>query len=219
MFDPVGDGLIGTGRVVLGIDPGVSRCGYGAVRRDGSRLTATACGVIRTTPADPLPDRLATLAAELDSLVAEMQPVAIAVERVLFQVNARTAMSVGQASGLALMIAGREGIPVVQYSPNEVKLAIAGDGGAGKDEVQEMVVRLLNLSEVPRPADAADALALAICHWWRAPLQAQIAERQVGRIAPRRRDRGRSEEGGERRFARRRRRQPRAERPMKQEGE
>ena len=104
-----------------------------------------------------------------------MQPVAIAVERVLFQVNARTAMSVGQASGLALAIAGREHIPVVQYSPNEVKLAIAGDGGAGKEEVQEMVARLLNLSEVPRPADAADALALAICHWWRAPLQAAIA--------------------------------------------
>jgi crossover junction endodeoxyribonuclease RuvC len=176
VFDPVGNGLIGAGRVVLGIDPGVSRCGYGAVRRDGSQLTATACGVIRTAPADPLPDRLATLAAELDALVAELEPVAIAVERVLFQVNARTAMSVGQASGLALAIAGRERIPVVQYSPNEVKLAIAGDGGAGKEEVQEMVARLLNLSEVPRPADAADALALAICHWWRAPLQAAIAD-------------------------------------------
>jgi crossover junction endodeoxyribonuclease RuvC len=176
VFDPVGNGLTGAGRVVLGIDPGVSRCGYGAVRRDGSRLTATACGVIRTAPADPLPDRLAALAAELDALVAEMEPVAIAVERVLFQVNARTAMSVGQASGLALAIAGREHIPVVQYSPNEVKLAIAGDGGAGKEEVQEMVARLLNLSEVPRPADAADALALAICHWWRAPLQAAIAD-------------------------------------------
>ena len=173
MFDSSG--------VVLGIDPGVSRCGYGVVRRDGSRLTATACGVIRTSPADPLPDRLAALAAELDALVAEMQPVAIAVERVLFQVNARTAMSVGQASGLALAIAGRERIPVVQYSPNEVKLAIAGDGGAGKEEVQEMVARLLHLSEVPRPPDAADALALAICHWWRAPLQSAIAaDPQVG---------------------------------------
>jgi crossover junction endodeoxyribonuclease RuvC len=163
-------------RIVLGIDPGVSRCGYGAVRRDGSRLTATACGVIRTSPAEPLQDRLATLAAELDSLVAELHPVSIAVERVLFQVNARTAMSVGQASGLVLAIAGRERIPVVQYSPNEVKLAVAGDGGAGKEEVQEMVARLLNLNAVPKPPDAADALALAICHWWRAPLQAAIAE-------------------------------------------
>jgi crossover junction endodeoxyribonuclease RuvC len=161
--------------VVLGIDPGVSRCGYGAVRRDASRFIATSCGVIRTSPAEPLPNRLATLAAELDSLVADLQPVSIAVERVLFQVNARTAMSVGQASGLVLAIAGRERIPVVQYSPNEVKLAVAGDGGAGKDEVQEMVARLLNLSESPKPADVADALALAICHWWRAPLRAAIA--------------------------------------------
>ena len=125
--------------VVLGIDPGVSRCGYGAVSRDGSRFTATTCGVIRTPPSDPLPDRLAMLAAELDALIAETRPVAIAVERVLFQVNARTAMSVGQASGLALAIAGREHIPVVQYSPNEVKLAVAGDGGADKREVADMV--------------------------------------------------------------------------------
>jgi crossover junction endodeoxyribonuclease RuvC len=160
--------------VVLGIDPGLSRCGYGAVSRDGSRLTATACGVLRTAPAAPLPDRLASLSAELAALVTETRPVAIAVERVLFQVNARTAMSVGQASGLALAVAGREGIPVVQYSPNEVKLAVAGDGGAGKEEVQQMVARLLHLRDVPRPADAADALALAICHWWRAPLQAAV---------------------------------------------
>jgi crossover junction endodeoxyribonuclease RuvC len=167
VFDP--------SRVVLGIDPGLSRCGYGAVRRDGARLTATACGVIRTSASAPLPDRLAALAVELDALVADVRPFAIAVERVLFQVNARTAMSVGQASGLVLAISGRERIPVVQYSPNEVKLAVAGDGAAGKGEVQVMVARLLNLSRPPKPADAADALALAICHWWRAPLQAAIA--------------------------------------------
>jgi crossover junction endodeoxyribonuclease RuvC len=161
--------------VVLGIDPGVSRCGYGAVSRDGSRFTATLCGVIRTAPSDPLPHRLALLAAELDALIAETRPVAIAVERVLFQVNARTAMSVGQASGLALAIAGRERIPVVQYSPNEVKLAVAGDGGADKREVGEMVARLLGLREVPGPADVTDALALAVCHWWRVPLQVAVA--------------------------------------------
>ncbi|HXY93967.1 MAG TPA: crossover junction endodeoxyribonuclease RuvC [Acidimicrobiia bacterium] len=165
-----------TSGVVLGIDPGVSRCGYGAVAREGSRLTAVACGVIRTAPGEPLPTRLAALAAELELLVAETRPVAVAVERVLFQVNARTAMSVGQASGLALTAAGRAGIPVVHYSPNEVKLAVAGDGGAGKEEVQQMVARLLGLRDVPRPADAADALALAICHWWRAPLHAAIAD-------------------------------------------
>ena len=161
--------------VVLGIDPGVSRCGYGAVSRDGSRCTATLCGVIRTPPSEPLPNRLALLAAELDALIAETRPVAIAVERVLFQVNARTAMSVGQASGLALAIAGREHIPVVQYSPNEVKLAVAGDGGADKHEVGEMVARLLGLDGVPGPADVTDALALALCHWWRVPLQAAVA--------------------------------------------
>ena len=159
---------------MLGIDPGVSRCGYGAVARSGSKLTAVSCGVIRTAPADPLPDRLAALATELEQLVAETRPVAVAVERVLFQVNARTAMSVGQASGLALAVAGRARIPVVQYSPNEVKLAVAGDGGAGKEEVQVMVARLLALREVPQPADAADALALAVCHWWRAPLRAAV---------------------------------------------
>ncbi len=155
---------------MLGIDPGLSRCGYGVVHRDGATFTAVACGVIRTPPGDDLPDRLAVLAAELEALVAEQRPWAIAVERVLFQVNARTAISVGQASGIALAIAGRERIPVVQYSPNEVKLAVAGDGAAGKEEVQAMVARLLRLREVPRPADAADALALALCHWWRAPL-------------------------------------------------
>ena len=102
---------------------------------------------------------------------------AMAVERVLFQVNTRTAMSVGQASGLALALAGRAGVPVVHYSPNEVKLAVAGDGGAGKYEVQQMVARLLQLRRVPDPPDAADALALALCHWWRAPLAAAGAGR------------------------------------------
>ncbi len=104
--------------------------------------------------------------------MVEFTPVAVAVERVLFQVNTRTAMSVGQASGLVLALAGRAGVPVVHYSPNEVKLAVAGDGTAGKYEVQTMVTRLLHLADVPDPPDAADALALALCHWWRAPLAA-----------------------------------------------
>jgi crossover junction endodeoxyribonuclease RuvC len=159
-------------RLVLGIDPGVSRCGYGVVRRDGSTFRAVAYGVIRTPPRDELPTRLATLLRELDALMVEFPPMAMAVERVLFQVNTRTAMSVGQASGLALALAGRAGVPVVHYSPNEVKLAVAGDGAAGKYEVQQMVTRLLQLADVPDPPDAADALALALCHWWRAPLAA-----------------------------------------------
>jgi crossover junction endodeoxyribonuclease RuvC len=180
VFDPTpGASKAIEGAVVLGIDPGLSRCGYGAVRRDGSRFTVVACGVLRTAPSDSLPTRLATLADELELLIAETAPVALAVERVLFQVNARTAMSVGQASGLALTVAGRMRIPVAHYSPNEVKLAVAGDGGADKVEVQKMVARLLRLREAPRPADAADALALAVCHWWRAPLQAAVGEREA----------------------------------------
>ena len=150
--------------VVLGIDPGVSRCGYGAVVAEGSALEARAYGVIRTPPGDPLPERLATLLGELEGLVADLRPAAVAVERVFFQNNVRTAMSVGQASGLALAVAARSGIPVCQYTPNEVKQAVAGYGAAGKAQVQAMVARLLHLTEVPKPPDAADALALAICH-------------------------------------------------------
>jgi crossover junction endodeoxyribonuclease RuvC len=150
--------------VVLGIDPGVSRCGYGAVAADGSALRALAYGVIRTPPGDPLPDRLAALHAELEALVGELGPAAVAVERVFFQTNVRTAMSVGQASGLALAVAARAGVTVCQYTPNEVKQAVAGYGAAGKEQVQAMVTRLLHLDEPPRPPDAADALALAICH-------------------------------------------------------
>jgi crossover junction endodeoxyribonuclease RuvC len=150
--------------VVLGIDPGVSRCGYGAVAAEGSELVPLACGVIRTSPGEPMPARLGALFAELESLVAELRPAAIAVERVFFQTNVRTAMSVGQASGLALVAAERAGVPVGQYTPNEVKQAVAGYGAADKAQVQAMVARLLHLPEIPKPPDAADALALAICH-------------------------------------------------------
>ncbi len=150
--------------VVLGIDPGVSRCGYGAVVEEGGVLRALAYGVIRTAPEEPLPERLAALQTELEALVAEIQPAGVAVERVFFQVNVRTAMSVGQASGLALVVAARAGVPVCQYTPNEVKQAVAGFGGADKAQVQAMVTKLLRLAETPKPPDAADALALAICH-------------------------------------------------------
>jgi crossover junction endodeoxyribonuclease RuvC len=149
---------------VLGIDPGVSRCGYGAVAEQGGVLSALTCGVIRTPTSMPLPERLAALEAELEALMVEVGPVAVAVERVFFQVNVRTAMSVGQASGLALAVAARAGVAVCQYTPNEVKQAVAGYGAAPKAQVQDMVARLLRLPEVPRPPDAADALALAICH-------------------------------------------------------
>ena len=157
--------------VILGIDPGLSRCGYGAVRREGQRMVPVAFGVLRTPPDAPLPERLAQLQADLDALFDDLMPAGVAVERILFQVNARTAITVGQASGLALAAAARRGIPVVHYSPNEVKLAVTGYGGAGKEQVQAMVARLCNLASPPRPPDAADALALALCHLWAAPLR------------------------------------------------
>ena len=159
---------------VLGIDPGLSRCGYGAIVRKGARFEPVAYGVLRTDPRAPLPSRLAALEADLEELMAEVRPDAVAVERVLFQVNARTAISVGQASGLALAVAARAGVSVVQYSPNEVKLAVTGDGAADKLAVQTMVTRLLELPSAPQPADAADALALALCHSWRARIDGGV---------------------------------------------
>lgn len=150
---------------MLGIDPGLSRCGYGVVARaaDGS-LGAVACGVIRTPPTDPLPDRLCELNRELRALLVEFTPDAVVVERVFFQTNVRTAMSVGQASGLALAAASEAGCEVVQYTSNEVKQAVTGYGAATKDQVGRMVQSLLRLSEVPKPVDASDALALALTH-------------------------------------------------------
>ena len=159
----------------LGIDPGLSRSGYGAVRSDGGRLSAVAFGHLTSPPERELAARLAELWADLELLLDDIGPDVVVVERVLFQVNARTAMSVGQASGLALAAAARRGIPVVQYSPNEVKLAVAGYGSAGKEQVQAMVAVLLGLDEAPRPADRADALALAITHVTVGGLQAAAA--------------------------------------------
>lgn len=160
---------------VLGIDPGLSRCGYGCVeaRPDGPR--AVAIGVITTPPGEPLPQRLAELQAELRALLGELRPTAVAVERVFFQVNVRTAMSVGQASGLAMAEAVAAGCEVVQYTPNQVKEAVAGHGAADKEQVQTMVQTLLRLEAPPRPADAADAAALALCHLAHEPTRLAVA--------------------------------------------
>lgn len=150
---------------MLGIDPGLSRCGYGVVERaaDGA-LRARACGVIRTPPGDELPRRLASLNGELRALLVEFHPDAVVVERVFFQTNVRTAMSVGQASGLALAAASEAGCQVAQYTANEVKQAVTGYGAATKEQVGRMVQSLLALAEVPKPVDASDALALALTH-------------------------------------------------------
>jgi crossover junction endodeoxyribonuclease RuvC len=160
---------------VLGIDPGLSRCGYGVVSRDRSGLAVSSAGVITTPPTDALASRLASLFSELRRLIAESRPEVVVVERVLFQANARTAMAVGQASGVALVAAAEAGCPVVQYSPNEVKQAVTGYGSATKEQVQRMVQSILQLPERPRPPDVADALALAICHLTGTGLRAAVA--------------------------------------------
>jgi crossover junction endodeoxyribonuclease RuvC len=161
---------------VLGIDPGLTRCGYAVVDGRGSiDVTAVALGVIRTPASDALPHRLDALRRELAALLAEYRPAAVAVEHVFFQVNVRTAMSVGQASGLALAEASAAGCDVAQYTPNQVKDAIAGWGGATKEQVQRMVQARLRMASTPRPPDAADAAALALCHLASAPMRARVA--------------------------------------------
>ena len=160
---------------VLGIDPGLSRCGYACVESGRTGPRCTAIGVLRTDPATPLPLRLAELQAELRVLMREARADVVAIERVFFQVNVRTAMAVGQASGLAMVEAVSAGAEVAQYSPNEVKLAVAGDGAADKQSVGLMVQKLLGLAAPPRPADAADAAALALCHLAHAPMRQRVA--------------------------------------------
>jgi crossover junction endodeoxyribonuclease RuvC len=160
---------------VLGVDPGLSRCGYGAVTRRNGQLEVVAGGVLTSDPSMPLPERLRTLLAELRALVGELRPDAVAVERVFFQTNARTAMATGQASGVALVAAAEAGCEVVQYTANEVKLSVVGYGSATKDQVQKMVASLLGLAEPPRPPDVADALALALCHLAAEPLRRAVA--------------------------------------------
>lgn len=161
---------------VLGIDPGLTRCGYAVIDAvTASSVTAKALGVVRTPASDPLPQRLADLQRELVSLIDEHQPHVVAVEHVFFQVNVRTAMSVGQASGLALAAAAASGCEVHQYTPSQVKSAVVGVGNATKEQVQHMVRARLGLAVTPRPADAADAAALALCHVAMAPLRRSVA--------------------------------------------
>ena len=153
---------------VLGIDPGLTRCGVGVVDvapdRSG-RLVHV--GVIRSAPDMPLPERLATIAAGIRAVLAEHSPDVVAVERVFAQHNVRTVMGTAQASGVALLLAAEHGLPAATHTPSEVKAAITGYGAADKRQVQTMVARVLRLDTLPQPADAADALALALCHAWR----------------------------------------------------
>ena len=167
--------------IVLGIDPGLTRCGYAVLRVSGNtEVSMSALGVLSTSPEKDLPNRLAEIAREIEELLDEYQPSAVAVERIFFQSNVRTAMSVGQVSGLVLSAAARRNIELVQYSPNQVKLALTGWGGADKAQVQKMVKERLKLNSIPKPADAADAAAIALCHIASSPLSARIAQSTIG---------------------------------------
>lgn len=168
---------------VVGVDPGLSRCGYGVVTRASEGrgpLRAVAAGVIETDPAQEVAHRLLTLWGELRALLGEYTPETVVVERVFFQVNAKTAVSVCQASGLALAAAAERGCAVAQYSANEVKQALVGYGGATKEQVQRMIASVLGLAEPPSPPDAADALALAVCHLHAGGLRRAVAGAAAG---------------------------------------
>jgi len=161
---------------VLGVDPGLTRCGLGVVDKAGSQaLVMVGVGVIRTSPDLPLELRLLELETQLLTWVGKFEPDVIAVERVFSQLNVKTAMATGQAAGVALLIAARAGIPVVMHTPSEVKAAVTGSGRADKKQIAQMVQRLLNLSEIPKPVDSTDALALAICHHWRGGGNSRLA--------------------------------------------
>jgi crossover junction endodeoxyribonuclease RuvC len=149
---------------VLGIDPGTAITGYGVVEESNGELKSLAFGAVRTPAGEPLPTRLQLIYRGVKALAAEWEPAAAAVEELFFSSNVRTAMSVGQARGVALLALADAGLDVAEYTPLTVKQAVTGYGGADKMQIQEMVRLLLGLAEIPRPDDAADALAVAICH-------------------------------------------------------
>jgi crossover junction endodeoxyribonuclease RuvC len=177
---------------VLGVDPGLTRCGVGVVEGQPARPPRlVSVEVIRTDHELEIGSRLAAIADELDALLARLRPDVVAVERVFSQRNVRTVMGTAQVSGVIILSATRAGIPVALHTPTEVKAAITGSGRAGKEQVASMVTRLLKLAEAPKPADAADALALAICQLWRGGAQARLAgalaqNQSVSRIPARR---------------------------------
>jgi crossover junction endodeoxyribonuclease RuvC len=162
---------------VLGVDPGLTRCGVGVIDGvPGRALTLVGTDVIRTPPGDDIAGRLLALEAEIECWLTEHRPDAVAVERVFSQHNVRTVMGTAQAGAVAIVCAARRGLPVALHTPSEVKAAVTGNGRAGKEQVTEMVTRLLRMASPPRPADSADALALAICHLWRGGAQRRLVE-------------------------------------------
>jgi crossover junction endodeoxyribonuclease RuvC len=165
---------------VLGVDPGLTRCGMGVIDGVAGKPPALAAAdVIRTPASADVAARLLSLEAEIDAWLAEYRPDAVAVERVFSQHNVRTVMGTAQAGAVAIVCAARRGLPVALHTPSEVKAAVTGNGRADKAQVTAMVMRLLRMNVPPRPADAADALALAICHLWRGTVHDRLAAAAV----------------------------------------
>jgi crossover junction endodeoxyribonuclease RuvC len=165
---------------VLGVDPGLTRCGIGVIDGTaGKPPVLAAADVIRTPAGEDIAARLLALEVEIDRWLAEYQPDAVAVERVFSQHNVRTVMGTAQAGAVAIVCAARRGLPVALHTPSEVKAAVTGNGRADKAQVTMMVMRLLRMDNPPRPADTADALALAICHLWRGAMHQRLAAAQA----------------------------------------
>ncbi|MCC9305670.1 crossover junction endodeoxyribonuclease RuvC [Kitasatospora sp. RB6PN24] len=170
---------------VLGVDPGLTRCGVGVVEgAPGRPLRMLGVGVVRTPAEHEVPHRLLAIEDGLERWLDEHRPDLVAIERVFAQHNVSTVMGTAQASAVAMLCATRRGLPVVLHTPSEVKAAVTGSGRADKAQVTTMVTRLLRLAEPPRPADAADALALAICHIWRGSATGRIAAALADRTNP-----------------------------------
>jgi crossover junction endodeoxyribonuclease RuvC len=184
---------------VLGVDPGLTRCGIAVVDGGtGRTVKCVAVDVIRTPPEAELATRLLAVADAVEDWLDRHEPDVVAVERVFSQYNVRTAMGTAQAGGVVALVAARRGLSVAFHTPSEVKAAVTGSGRADKAQVTTMVTRLLGLTTAPRPADAADALALGICHLWRAPMRARLVEAEARAAELARRHRARLAEAGRR---------------------
>ena len=157
--------------VIMGIDPGTATTGFGVVEKQGNKISYVTCGAILTDKNAEMPDRLLSIYTQLNRLLDVQEPDVVVTEQIFFSNNVTTAMQVGRTVGIVLLTAAQRGLPWVEYRPNEVKMAVVGYGSAEKKQVQYMVKQLLNLDKVPKPDDAADALAIAVCHAHSAQMQ------------------------------------------------
>ena len=172
--------------VVLGIDPGIARVGYGLLAEDaGQQVAFLDCGILATSKNDALPVRLRILHEDLEQLAVEYAPTVLAMEQIFFGRNSSTAFAVGQACGVILLTAATRGLPVHLYKPAQIKEAVTGSGRADKEQIQRMVTMALRLSAVPQPDDAADGLAVALCHLYRYPYAAAVQSAQGMRVGAR----------------------------------